>query len=93
MNQLITMGLITGLIANTIVSCNDNQAASAKSAAVKAEKKETNAPVKKDSAAIPDEFHREIIYAVEVPEGMNNFTLSLPVDRLRKEWKEINFSL
>jgi hypothetical protein len=41
----------------------------------------------------PNEFHREIIYAVEVPEDINEFTLSLPADRQRKEWKQLSFSL
>lgn len=41
----------------------------------------------------PGEYHREVIYAVEVPENINEFTLSLPVDKLRKEWKQIDFSL
>ncbi|RYZ27918.1 MAG: hypothetical protein EOO10_11235 [Chitinophagaceae bacterium] len=41
----------------------------------------------------PAEFHREIIYAVEVPAEKKNFVLHLPVDRLRKEWKKISFSL
>ena len=39
------------------------------------------------------EFHRDIIYAVEVPGAMTQFTLSIPADRLRKEWKTIKFSL
>ena len=40
-----------------------------------------------------NEFHREIIYAVEVPENEKTFVLHLPTDRLRKEWKTITFSL
>lgn len=40
-----------------------------------------------------DEFHREIIYAVEVPQNEKNFVLHLPTDRQRKGWKTINFSL
>jgi hypothetical protein len=40
-----------------------------------------------------NEFHRELIYAVEVPADMKAFTLSIPVDRQRKEWKELKFSL
>ena len=39
------------------------------------------------------EFHRDIIYAVEVPGSMMHFTLSIPADRKRKEWKQIKFSL
>ena len=41
----------------------------------------------------PAEFHREIIYAVEVPAEKENFVLHMPVDRLRIEWKTISFSL
>lgn len=41
----------------------------------------------------PNEFHRDIVFAVEVPADMKEFTLRLPVDRSRKEWKEIKFSL
>lgn len=39
------------------------------------------------------EFHRDIIYAVEVPGSMTQFTLSIPADRKRKEWKQLKFSL
>jgi hypothetical protein len=39
------------------------------------------------------EFHRDIIYAVEVPGSMTHFTLSIPADRMRKQWKTIKFSL
>lgn len=194
MKNLMAAGLLTGLVATTIVSCNDNQAANLKPS-VKTGKKEMSAMAKKDSAAIgmiktatyemklhraftyvpqgsdmlvgftpkagfkfiyldvslknmgtakldggeifialkvigsdskeykkpaaalaaftsenpascsteeynalwekfaPNEFHREIVYAVEVPENMNGFTLSIPVDRSRKEWKELKFSL
>jgi hypothetical protein len=196
MKKLIVSTFIAGLIATAVTSCNDNQAAPAKPAATKAtEKKETAAPVKKDSAAMgniqttgwemklhrafvyapagsevlagftpkpgfkfmyldvslkntgadvvdggqifialkitgsdgkeykkpaaglaafttenpnasnldeynamwekfeANEFHRELVYCVEVPADMKEFTLSLPADRLRKEWKEIKFSL
>jgi hypothetical protein len=41
----------------------------------------------------PNEFHREIVYAVEVPAHENNFVLHIPADRQRKEWKTISFSL
>jgi hypothetical protein len=41
----------------------------------------------------PGEFHREVVYAVEVPVAANNFVLHLPVDKQRKEWKTIPFSL
>jgi hypothetical protein len=41
----------------------------------------------------PNEFHREIIYAVEVPEDINEFILSLPADKRRKEWKQLSFTL
>jgi hypothetical protein len=41
----------------------------------------------------PNEFHREIIYAVEVPENVNDFILSLPADKRRKEWKQVSFNL
>jgi hypothetical protein len=41
----------------------------------------------------PNEFHRELIYAVEVPEDINDFELSLPTDNTRKEWKKLQFSL
>lgn len=41
----------------------------------------------------PAEFHREIVYAVEVPTEKKNFVLHMPVDRLRKEWKTISFTL
>lgn len=40
-----------------------------------------------------DEFHREIVYAVEVPQNENAFILHMPTDRFRKEWKTIRFSL
>lgn len=39
------------------------------------------------------EFHRDIIYAVEVPGSMMQFTLSIPEDNKRKSWKTIKFSL
>jgi len=41
----------------------------------------------------PNEFHREIVYAVEVPQGEKNFVLHLPTDRHRTIWKSISFSL
>lgn len=41
----------------------------------------------------PGEFHRAIVYAVEVPVGVKNFTLSLPVDKLKKDWQKTNFSI
>ncbi|HKO80702.1 MAG TPA: hypothetical protein VJU78_09910 [Chitinophagaceae bacterium] len=41
----------------------------------------------------PNEFHRELIYAVEVPENINQFELSLPTNNQRKEWKKLQFSL
>lgn len=41
----------------------------------------------------PNEFHRELVYAVEVPENINEFELSLPADNKRKEWKKLQFSL
>lgn len=41
----------------------------------------------------PNEFHREIVYAVEVPADENKFVLHLPINKLRKEWKRIPFSL
>ncbi len=41
----------------------------------------------------PNEFHRELVYAVEVPENINEFELSLPADKKRKEWKKLQFSL
>lgn len=41
----------------------------------------------------PEEFHREVVYAVEVPAAENNFVLHMPADRKRKEWKTISFSL
>ena len=41
----------------------------------------------------PGEFHREIVYAVEVPAEKNNFELHMPTNSLRKEWKKISFSL
>jgi hypothetical protein len=41
----------------------------------------------------PNEFHREIVYAVEVPAAENNFVLHLPTDRKRKEWQTLSFSL
>ena len=41
----------------------------------------------------PNEFHREVVYAVEVPLNEKSFVLHLPTDPLRKEWKTINFSL
>lgn len=41
----------------------------------------------------PGEFHRELIYAVEVPVHITNFSLSMPVDRQRKEWKTLKFSV
>lgn len=192
MKKLFCTTLITVIIAGAVISCNDNQAAPAKPGTTK---KETIAPVKKDSAAIgsiqtanwemklhrafvyapagsqvlagftpkpgfkfvyldvslkntgaeavdggqifialkitgsdgkeykkpaaglaaftsenpgasnqeeynalwekfeANEFHRELVYAVEVPADMKELTLSLPADRLRKEWKEIKFSL
>jgi hypothetical protein len=196
MKNLIATGLVAGLLATVIVSCNDNQAAPVKPAEhKKSGKKEITAPVKKDSAAIGSiqtanwemklhrafvytpagseilagftpkpghkfmyldvsmkntgadqldggqifialkvignngteykkpaaalaaftsenpgasnleeynalwekfeqhEFHREILWAVEVPESMKEFKIMLPADRLRKEWKELKFSL
>jgi hypothetical protein len=41
----------------------------------------------------PNEFHRALIYAVEVPVNIKKYILSLPVDRTRKEWREIEFEL
>lgn len=41
----------------------------------------------------PNEFHREVVYAVEVPENTNEFILSLPEDNKRKVWNHLNFSL
>lgn len=41
----------------------------------------------------PNEFHREIVYAVEVPKNVNKFILHMPTDNKRKEWKELEFSL
>ena len=40
-----------------------------------------------------DEFHREIVYAVEVPQNEKTFQLHIPADKSRKEWKTITFSL
>ncbi len=40
-----------------------------------------------------NEFHRELVYAVEVPENINEFELSLPTDNKRKEWNKLQFSL
>ena len=40
-----------------------------------------------------NEFHRAIIYCVEVPVAVKNFVLHIPTGRKRKEWKTINFSL
>jgi hypothetical protein len=195
MKKLFFTSLITGLIATAFISCNDNQAAPAKPAEKKSDKKEITAPVKKDSAAIgiiqtagwemklhrafvyapagsevlagftpkaghkfmyldislkntgaekvdggqifiamkvigsngteykkpaaalaaftsenpaasnleeynalwekfeQGEFHREIVWAVEVPAEMNEFKIMVPADKLRKEWKELKFSL
>lgn len=195
MKKLIATGLVAGLFATVIVSCNDNQAAPVKPVETKTEKKEAIAPVKTDSAAIGNietadwemklhrafvyapkgsevlagftpkeghkfmyldvslkntgtepvdggqifiamkvigsngteykkpaaalaaftsenpaasnleeynalwekfghgEFHREIVWAVEVPADMNNFKVMVPADKMRREWKEIKFSL
>jgi hypothetical protein len=41
----------------------------------------------------PQEFHRAIVYAVEVPKGINEFVLSMPVAPRAKERKELKFIL
>ena len=41
----------------------------------------------------PGDFHREIVYAVEVPETEKHFLLHLPTDKERKDWKTISFAL
>jgi hypothetical protein len=41
----------------------------------------------------PGEFHREIIYCVEVPIASKTFVLHMPADNKRKEWKTISFSI
>ena len=41
----------------------------------------------------PGDFHREVVYGVEVPADAKSFTLHMPTDRQRKDWKTIHFSL
>ena len=40
-----------------------------------------------------NEFHRAVVYCVEVLVPVKNFVLHMPTDSKRKEWKTINFSL
>ena len=41
----------------------------------------------------PGDMHRAIVYAVEVPAHINDFIISLPTDRKRKEWNTARFSI
>lgn len=41
----------------------------------------------------PNEFHREIVYAVEVPKELNSFVVSMPVVARKKDRRELKFSL
>ena len=41
----------------------------------------------------PGEFHRALIYAVEVPESLHDLILSMPVKERARDFKQIRFSL